>query len=641
MLSSLDRIRRHLSDLQARLLYQWFGPTTVHLHLEFALLLCLALLTVANLQSVTSQPWSHGDTIYLCLVAMWQSRYLFFRWLCLWDPTSIHSPTFLGLLSLVLTAHVSAGHTFDRPNQVVLNNCLSGGGGGGSSNTGGGGGGGGSFHVSGGSAGTPLNTVSIFQLLPTGSVYAWHLLLNTIWYPLLHPIVRNASSYLPSLNPWNYLLALELRSGGGTWKLSSSLLALQQSCCNLLLQYGPTLPFVLPHATLLWYGVSWYHFMGSSQHMSPSTTTITSLNKRTASVIQDELEASRAYGAYQKPIPPTWGDVGLVVTTVSGGLIALLWYRRLLLPFPDQVAGGTVVRDLRHETRGAAHKKVSRKDALAMGLTPMDAAWPERARPLEDRCRLEWTVRVFRCFETLLLCGVLPRTSWICRATGHCAAPQIWELYQVLYPIGITSPIRTDGNYSTSLFVGSWMSALWMLLSITAVTLLVLLAQSIVLNKTYLSIAAYISSEWEPVEESQLVGTPSPSMWDPRRKYKKGDVVLHVGTGQGQLAYRATTNSPETRPSSNLSFRLEKTLNMRRELGHLSASTLLCKTTLLQSSLVGLDVLLLLLRWVTGHSTKGCTAALAAHVVAAIALVCAGTPRTSKLVQLNAEIQAT
>jgi len=88
-------------------------------------------------------------------------------------------------------------------------------------------------------------------------------------------------------------------------------------------------------------------------------------------------------------------------------------------------------------------------------------------------------------------------------------------------------------------------------MSMSVITFSLLLGQTATLNRSYLSIMGYLAGEWMMVDEDDpdLSSGPTPSAWDPRRKYKKGDIIAQQTTSlRGQTYYKAMTNSPEGRP---------------------------------------------------------------------------------------------
>jgi hypothetical protein len=693
--------RNRVESLWSRLVYYWLGPTTVHYRLEAALLSCLTLATVSNLQSVTplGHAWTwDGDGAYALVVFLWLSRHLMHRWLCLWDPTAtLRTPTLLGCASLFLTSHASPGHTYDRPTQAALNFIFTGSTVGGTTTT--------NASSNSNSGGGPIRLV---HLLPTGWKYVVHWVLNWCWYPFLRPILGPALSAVTSVTSNIPSDLVSFVEDGTGWKVGARLGAWREATYALLLQYGPTVPFVLPHAVILLYGVHWHSVLYSTQYgpaaSLPLFSTLPSLDKRTAAAIQAEQDAAaRAFGAGGANVrvtPPSWGHVILVVATagVGAGLWTSFWYRRVVAPMPDQVVGTGMAQELQHDARAAASSSSgggsgiggggntaggvgsgvgsgklggsSASKAAAAAKTreqELLTSWPERARPLEGRVRLERNVRVLRWVEAVLLCGILPRTKWLCRATGHCPPPRLWELSRVLYPIGVSTPLRKDGVQPAALFVGGWVSAVWILLSITILVHVLLLAHSVILNKTYLATVAYVSNEWDPVEEE--VGTPSsssaaqaasaepsPPAWDPRRRYKKGDRVTYypAATGSRRAVYRAAVNAPMDPPrpegptttTTTCSTALQlltctNALHMEREVGHPLTSALLWKLSGLQCCVAALEFVVVVVRTIRARSVDngGATALLFAHLIAAHGLASIGAPSYSRLARLGNEIR--
>lgn len=207
-----------------------------------------------------------------------------------------------------------------------------------------------------------------------------------------------------------------------------------------------------------------------------------------------------------------------------------------------------------------------------------DAMWAEVYKSIigENRFRLACKVTLLRIVDALFCCIILPRTVYVCRASGHCTArPSLAELTQVLYPAGVTGVDRDDGPYESKFYSinedrGSMIMAV---LSVIFLTCFMLLAQLVTLNKSYLAIMGHLAGEWKLVEKCD--GNSVASQWDPRRRYKKGDTIVYSYLGFRKSVYMATTNSPEGRPF-DLLLRATHYL-FRHELGHASTSRIIEK----------------------------------------------------------------
>jgi hypothetical protein len=221
-------------------------------------------------------------------------------------------------------------------------------------------------------------------------------------------------------------------------------------------------------------------------------------------------------------VQPSFAQVWFYVT-MFGVIASIICFSRLALPVPEQVAGSNAVRDMRNEARTKQSSKTSRgssnnnSSSGGSSRDNQDAVWTERCQSVQtdNRIRLTVNVGLVRWLDNLLVCGILPRTGFACRATGHCpAGAQIWQLSKVLYPAGITTSLRKDGAYGTAfaLLAPDRWSAIWTIFGVTMVTGVILLAQAMSSNKSYLAIMGYLcADEWTLVEKSKVAGLSSAS----------------------------------------------------------------------------------------------------------------------------------
>lgn len=277
--------------------------------------------------------------------------------------------------------------------------------------------------------------------------------------------------------------------------------------------------------------------------------------------------------------PPSW--VSLMFLVISFGTTAsLLLYGRVLLPIPEFVAGTNVLKAIRAETRlsagGAGVSKSSKmKD---------DLPWAEKYKSIttENRLRLYYKVAIVRVLENVFLCAVLPQTEIICRITEHCeSGPLLWG------PSGVVGIAGRRFGKGTSFLTSSYdaltkddFATRIIIVTTVLVTVLLLVAQMTLMNRTYLAIMGYISGEWELVTETTddtdddyyssasqgrfrprsflydmfgIGSRPSQSystrrsnnlmQYDPKRRYQKGDRIAY-----DDAVYEAVSNSPEGPP---------------------------------------------------------------------------------------------
>jgi hypothetical protein len=626
--------------------YRIVGPTTVHLKFEFYLLVSLTLLTVSSLQGLYKENFGRaGDYMFVFVVAACLSRHLIFRLLCTWDPSTHCTPTLTGLISHFCTAHLTGGQVYDRPSASVLSRLV----------------------------GTVVpneqKSMAWMSLLPTSFVYAWHLLVVGIWLPLKnrriardrslshgsrHRNVRYSSSMPASLK-------VGLKNGAHAAR-SKKLLAYIYTG----LAHGPSLQFVLPilALALIGSGLGLYHsrfFNIRSSLADHIEYNLLAMSTRSHSSLTMPMENDHPYGAYRRPTRQSWWNIFLEISAL-GNVLPLLFFCRVLLPLPDLMAGGNVVKDVRQDSRSGAtgttstggaastsgstrtSSKVARmaKDSLSMiHLNPQDTPWTERVRPIatSNRLRLTCQAASVRLIENIFLCAILPRTHYTCRATGHCPTGiPAWEMNKILFPVGVSSPYREDGLSLFGYMEWDVPSALLTGVCVVSVSAVLLSAHTLVTNRSYLSILGYLAGEWErtvAVETEQSATVPN--AWDSRKRYKKGDLVAFALPGQLKPSfYRATVDNPDGKPMDLKP--LHKLL--QTELGHPSTSLTTARLATMQLWVVLSLTFGWLFSTVFGYSTYGALVRLIASLLALQSLVTVSSMDYGELARINDEAMA-
>jgi hypothetical protein len=269
--------------------------------------------------------------------------------------------------------------------------------------------------------------------------------------------------------------------------------------------------------------------------------------------------------------------------------------------------------------------------------------WAEQYKSIvgENRFRLICKIAVVRLLENVFVCALLPRTGFSCRFTGHCpeGSPLV-ELAKVFFPVGITTPLRSDGSYQNqfALITPDRGAAFMTIMSVIIITLSILLAQAATLNRSYMGIMGYIAGEWTVVDSSDpsLAGA-TPAQWDPRRRYKKGDFIVQNFPGfGGQSIYKATSNSPEGRPF-DLYLRATHDL-FRNELGHPATSNVITFASGAQLGMVMILILMILSYQLLDYNYGSLVWTLAANIIAAYGTISITLPDYGELDKLVQEI---
>lgn len=302
--------------------YRLFGATTRHFQHENFLAISLLLLTSSNLQALYQGSFGTiGDLKYLYLSFLWLSRFAILRWLCCSDVSTNKNPTFGGLFAHWMSSQVVAGQYFDRPNQQILAKQI------------------GNHHTD-----DVQSSVTWSSFMSPSVLYALNLVKVRIWFPLLtfkERISTNGSfSGNGSKDSSNKREKRKMRPEGGTANPGrlSQVLSLWRRVWG---SNGQTLHFVLAVSTVLFY--AWYFLIKSD---------IAETSKSTAGGSRDyvSMEEGVPYGAYRIYEKPKWSDAFFYVTSF-GTLLSIALYGRLVLPFPDLVAGTNVLKAVRNEAK--------------------------------------------------------------------------------------------------------------------------------------------------------------------------------------------------------------------------------------------------------------------------------------------------
>lgn len=228
-----------------------------------------------------------------------------------------------------------------------------------------------------------------------------------------------------------------------------------------------------------------------------------------------------------------------------------------------------------------------------------------------------------------------------CRYTGHChEGLSLKELSKILYPVGITSPLRTDSfsKSVSSLGMSDIGATVLTVVSVVVTTVSILLAQATTLNRSYLGTMGYIAGGWAIVDSSDpcLIGA-SPAQWDPRRRYKKGDLIVQNYFGNPTV-YKATSNSPEGRP---LDLCLRATCALfRDELGHPATSTVIAFCSAAQLAMVMTTAISILGYLCLGYGYRSFLWVLGANLIGSFGILRAVIPQYREVEDLAKQIMA-
>jgi hypothetical protein len=263
-----------------------------------------------------------------------------------------------------------------------------------------------------------------------------------------------------------------------------------------------------------------------------------------------------------------------------------------------------------------------------------------------------------------------------CHFTGHCGADRgmIWTTSSNPW-IHMSNQPKPEMRSQFDILLldhTSTITILFLWTSILVIVISLLVAQAITLDGTYLATMGYLAGKWTPLDhDSQLQyesyssiqsnhhhthhkkgssssggqqgGVIRPTLWDSRKRYKKGDLIVlldprDVAGGTNNTIYEAETNSPEGRPFDPYLRASHDWL--RHEVGPPSTSVVLAVTGRLQVFVMMCLVSCILIRTlVTRIETVSLYTMLCAHIVALYATSTIGVPTSPSLFNRTNEFE--
>jgi hypothetical protein len=117
----------------------------------------------------------------------------------------------------------------------------------------------------------------------------------------------------------------------------------------------------------------------------------------------------------------------------------------------------------------------------------VEKPWSESYKSIitENRFTLYFKVGILRILENLFVCAILPQSAYVCKATGHCDADTIMTGYHV----------GSDENSMFDYLIRDRATSFIIAMSVVVVTILMLVAQAVTLDKTILALKGSVSSE--------------------------------------------------------------------------------------------------------------------------------------------------
>lgn len=530
---------------------------------------------------------------------------------------------------------------------------------------------------------------SVSQVVPSSLVYGWQLPRRYLWFPLTRLQTKMSTQFLMKMGNDNNnnhrndqnnnnLFGAQFsayRASGRSFQttfqyLKSVFKPIEQCIVQYWISYAPSVQMCVAMLTLF-YGMSvmsWYFFGISIISM---IHTIFNAEDYSAKLAENYA------GKYDQNIKPS--DFRVIFIMLSFGILwSVIYTSRVELPLCDMTASGSVARDVHRASHRDSTARLGSNNVDAKGRksgsrsnsgggfgwysrniylknaaramwqsvfssppASETAAWSERQVSIATENRLELSLQFvnLRVLENVFLVGILPRTHFTCRSTGHCPSGlSPWNLSVILFPGGFNQAGRSLNHDWFNLMESDVLSFIWTLVGVIIVSVVLLLAQMTVLNRSYLALLAYHCLEWEKVRKKgegstsaverhvQHQPNTAVTVWEPKRTYTKGDLVFYPDAASGNV-FRAAINGPANRPY-NRDGNLRMNKKLIEELGCPSTSLYLGELASYQLaatllSFAGWLWLLFSGRFRSGQ-TLGLMWAVLAHAVATHGVIASG-----------------
>ncbi len=173
-----------------------------------------------------------------------------------------------------------------------------------------------------------------------------------------------------------------------------------------------------------------------------------------------------------------FGIIGMI--SIWGTAMSILFYRRLILPLPDLIADNSI-----YAGRGSYSKASKTRK-----MNDNHKAWSEQSKPImsENRFFLHLKVIALRVIEYVIVCALLPRTEYVCKATGHC------EIETMVFESGNPTAVEARGHRMFYTLVYDRFLGFIVVSSVLFSTSVILISQVITLDKSYLALKGYVSN---------------------------------------------------------------------------------------------------------------------------------------------------
>lgn len=363
-----------------------------------------------------------------------------------------------------------------------------------------------------------------------------------------------------------------------------------------------------------------------------------------------------------------------------GTLSSLVLYGRAILPIPDLTASINVMESVKILSKSSSQHSYSRhQGGISMSLSPnpknsmssskkkdKDAPWAEQFKSIKQENRLVMISKIIllRTIENVFVCAILPHSYMVCKIANHCDPyPLLWERFGSFaldsWRISGHHGVGKDASMKTtfdSIHIDSLLKFL-IVVSISLTTVVLLLAQAVTLDKSYLSNMAFLGGELMERKQNQQTSpnetaTISSGAGGDRqqsntnRRNKKGGGVNHGSyNNTSHNSTNSITDTDNVFPSQYQNglakinpFLKAAHLLFKYDLGHPSTSSVTAITSMVQILFTIYLFNLYLYYEAAGLEFMALILILAANIVATSGTCCIGVMDYREIEKLGIEI---
>lgn len=205
--------------------------------------------------------------------------------------------------------------------------------------------------------------------------------------------------------------------------------------------------------------------------------------------------------SWKQALYSPWGMLYMI--SLWGVVASLLLFGRVMLPIPDLTMKGRESligkgANVRYITATTVLSYIFISHTICVveyqkshKQKRKEKSWCERYMPITtgNRFQLYLKVIIVRIIESVIVCAIIPQSSFMCKATGHCnIEPTIFETGD---PAVIQSRLRGESNSMFDNLIYDHLAANLITISIIVTSSSMLLCQLLVLDRSSLSLEAH------------------------------------------------------------------------------------------------------------------------------------------------------